>query len=122
MLRWHVATPIKEGPVRDSDFLFRTENGKPRLATTMNEPFSEVSKQMGLAFPLSVHGMRRTDNDMCLAAGVNDLVTRSIYGHLTEKMQEEYTSVWAPLHRKSLTCVNAIAIRRSCGSLNQVVP
>lgn len=108
VLRWHVATQIKEGPARDSDFLFPTENGKPRLATTMNKPFAEVSEQMGLAFPLSVHGMRRTYNDMCLAAGVNNLVTRSISGHLTEKMQAEYTSVWAPLQTRAIDSVMAL--------------
>lgn len=53
-------------------------------------------------FNLSVHGMRRTYDDMALATGTNDLVTRSISGHLTEKMQEEYTSVWAPLQQRAI--------------------
>jgi hypothetical protein len=54
--------------------------------------------------------MRRTYNDMCLAAGVNNLVTRSISGHLTEKMQEDYTPVWAPLQRAAIDSVMTVMI------------
>jgi hypothetical protein len=37
--------------------------------------------------------LRRTFNDRARAAQVNDLVTRSISGHLTEKMQTHYSTV-----------------------------
>jgi hypothetical protein len=37
-----------------------------------------------------------------LLCDVTHLVTRSVSGHLTEKMQEEYTSVWAPLQRTAI--------------------
>jgi integrase len=102
VLRWHVDTQIPAGPARESDYLFPASNGQPRLATVMNKPFAEVSRQMGLPFALSVHGMRRSYNDMALACGVNNLVTRSVSGHLTEKMQEDYTTVWAPLQRRAI--------------------
>jgi integrase len=108
VLRWHVETQIPEGPPRDSEYLFPSNKGTPRLATTMNKPFAEISRQMGLPFCLSVHGMRRTFNDMALASGVNNLVTRSVSGHLTEKMQEEYTSVWAPLQVRAIDSVMAL--------------
>jgi hypothetical protein len=49
--------------------------------------------------------MRRTYNDMALATGTNNLVTRSISGHLTEKMQDEYTSVWAPLQQRAISSI-----------------
>ena len=38
-------------------------------------------------------------------ASVNNLVTRSVSGHLTDKMQEEYTTVWAPLQRRAIGAV-----------------
>jgi len=101
VLRWHVTNQIPEGG-RDSEYLFASEVGTPRLAVVLTKPFAEVSRQMGLPFNLSVHGMRRTYNDMALATGTNNLVTRSISGHLTEKMQEEYTSVWAPLQERAI--------------------
>jgi hypothetical protein len=63
---------------------------------------------MGLEFNLSVQGMRRTCNDMALAAGVNNPVTRSISGHLTERLQEEYTSVWAPLQKRAIDSAMAM--------------
>ncbi|HVZ37072.1 MAG TPA: site-specific integrase [Polyangiaceae bacterium] len=108
VLRWHIDTQIPDGPARDSEYLFPTSEGSPRLATVMNKPFAEVSRQMGLPFALSVHGMRRTFNDMALANGVNNLVTRSVSGHLTDKMQEEYTTVWAPLQKRAIDAVMAM--------------
>ena len=53
--------------------------------------------------------MRRTFNDLARAAHVGDLVTRSISGHATPRMQAHYPR-WAPrsrragLRRSSTTC------------------
>ncbi len=43
--------------------------------------------------------LRRTFQDFARAAQVNDLVTRSISGHLTERMQHQYSTVNGGEHR-----------------------
>ena len=45
----------------------------------LNAPFAEIAEELG--FPkFTQRGMRRTYNDLSRAAGVLDLVTRSISG------------------------------------------
>jgi hypothetical protein len=46
--------------------------------------------------------MRRTFNDLARAAEVKDLVTRSISGHLTARMQEHYSTVSGNEQRQSI--------------------
>jgi hypothetical protein len=43
--------------------------------------------------PFTQSGMRRTFNDLMRTAQVEAIVTRSISGHLTERMQEHYSTV-----------------------------
>ena len=38
-------------------------------------------------------GMRRTFNDLARVANVEALVTKSISGHLTDRMREHYSTV-----------------------------
>jgi hypothetical protein len=105
VLVWHVETQLEDGPQKDSDYLFASLTGKPRIAVVLNKALKRISREMGLPFELTVHGMRRTFNSFSLAADTNNLVTRSISGHLTEKMQEEYTTVWAPKQQQAIASV-----------------
>jgi integrase len=58
-LEWHAKTQLKEGPQRDSPYLFPAETGGPRQASVLNKPFAEASKAIGLSYGLSLRGMRR---------------------------------------------------------------
>lgn len=49
--------------------------------------------ELGLSKHITQRALRRTFNDLARAAQVNDLVTRSISGHLTERMQHHYSTV-----------------------------
>jgi hypothetical protein len=51
--------------------------------------------------------MRRTYQDLCRAANVADIVTRSISGHATEDMQRHYSTVSADEMRAGLAAVIA---------------
>ena len=48
---------------------------------------------MELGYHFTQKGMRRTFNDLARAAEVQDIVTRSISGHSTERMQHHYSTV-----------------------------
>jgi hypothetical protein len=59
----------------------------------LNKPFAAVSDAIGLGYHFTQRGMRRTFNDLMRAAQVEGIVTRSISGHLTERMQDHYSTV-----------------------------
>lgn len=92
-LQWHVDSQLHTPEQQDSDLLFPAVTGGFRSPAVLNKPFKQVGEAIGLPFPFTQKGMRRTFNDLTRAAKVDDLVTRSISGHLTEKMQEHYSSV-----------------------------
>jgi len=92
VLRWHVEQ-LKTGAQQDSELLFPSLDGGFRSPSVLNKPFAEVSETMGLGYAFTQRGMRRTFNDLARAAEVQDLVTRSISGHLTERMQHHYSTV-----------------------------
>jgi hypothetical protein len=47
-------------------------------------------------------GLRRTFNDLARGAEVESLVTRSISGHLTDRMREHYSTVTPVEQRESI--------------------
>lgn len=76
-----------------------------------NKPFVEVALAMGLKYPVTQRGMRRTFQDLARAAEVADLVTRSISGHSTERMQHHYSTVSPNEQRQGLAKVIQFARR-----------
>ncbi len=93
VLRWHVEDQLTADAQKDSELLFPALTGGFRSPSVLNKPFAEVSEEMGLGYAFTQHGMRRTFNDLARAAEVQDLVTHSISGHLTERMQHHYSTV-----------------------------
>jgi integrase len=71
----------------------------------LNVPISETAAELGISKHLTQHALRRTFNDLAGAAQVNDLVTRSISGHLTEAMQRHYSTVNGAEQRAALARV-----------------
>ena len=76
--------------------------GHCNTPTVLNKPFAEVSEAIGLGYSFTQSGMRRTFNDLARAAKVEALVTRSISGHLTERMQHHYSTVQPEEQRESI--------------------
>ena len=50
-------------------------------------------------------GLRRTFNDLARAARVESIITRSISGHLTERMQHHYSTINASEQREAIARV-----------------
>lgn len=71
----------------------------------LNKPFAAVSEAIELGYPFTQRGMRRTFNDLMRAAQVEAIVTRSISGHLTERMQNHYSTVSGAEQRASIAKV-----------------
>lgn len=105
VLRWHVDTQLRLGPQQESELLFPSLTGGFRARSVLDKPFAEVATNMGLAKRITPRGMRRTFQDLCRAASVSDLVTRSISGHATETMQRHYSTVSAQEQQNGLANV-----------------
>jgi integrase len=104
VLKWHVESQLRTPEQQDSDLLFPSITGGFRSPTVLNKPFAEIAEELGLPRFTQV-GMRRTYNDLARAAGVIDLVTRSISGHSTEQMQHHYSTVSSEEQRSSIAKV-----------------
>jgi len=89
----HIETQLTTPEQRDSELLFPAVNGGFRSPSVLNKPFSDVANEIGLGKRFTQRGLRRTFNDLARTARVDALVTRSISGHLTERMQHHYSTV-----------------------------
>ena len=105
VLRWHVDSQLKTPEQQDSDLLFPATTGGFRTQKVLNQPMAEVAEELGIKKHLTQRAIRRTFNDLARAAKVNDLVTRSISGHLTEQMQHHYSTVNPTEQREALAKV-----------------
>ena len=71
----------------------------------LNKPFADVADEMQLGYSFTQRGMRRTFNDLARHARIESIVTRSISGHLTERMQDHYSTVAPTEQRESIAKV-----------------
>jgi integrase len=104
-LRWHVDTQLVTPEQKESDLLFPSLTGGYRAASVLTKPFVAVTEEMRLGYSFTPRGMRRTFNDLARAASIEAIVTRSISGHLTERMQEHYSTVRGPEQRDGIARV-----------------
>ncbi len=105
VLRWHVETQLSTPEMEDSDLLFPSVTGGFRSPSVLNKPFADVAEAIGLGKQFTQRGLRRTFNDLARAAAIEGVVTRSISGHLTERMQHHYSTVNADEQRGSIARV-----------------
>lgn len=105
VLKWHVDTQLVTREQEASDLLFPSVTGGFRAPTVLNKPFAAVSEAIGLGYSFTQRGMRRTFNDLCRAAEVESLVTRSISGHMTERMHHHYSTVRPEEQREGIARV-----------------
>jgi integrase len=102
VLRWHVDTQLTTPEQRVSELLFPAEDGGFRSESFLKKAFATVSQLIGLNKKFTPRGMRRTFNDLARVANVEAIVTKSISGHLTERMREHYSTVTPAEQRSSI--------------------
>jgi len=71
----------------------------------LRTPFAKVGALIGLEMSFTPRGLRRTFNDLARAASVEALVTKSISGHVTDRMREHYSTVHLVEQRESIGAV-----------------
>ncbi len=92
ILQWHVEQ-LPEGPMRDSDRLFPSKQGRFRTASVLTKAFDDVCREMGLSKKITARAMRRTFQDLAREANIDGIVQRSICGHSTAEMSQLYSTV-----------------------------
>ena len=105
VLAWHVETQLSTPEQQDSDLLFPAATGGFRSPNVLNKPFAAAVAEMDLGYAFTQRGMRRTFNDLARHAKIESLITRSISGHLTERMQDHYSTVQSDEQRTSIAKV-----------------
>ena len=92
VLRWHVDKQLITRQMERSELLFPSEVGGFRSNSALDKPFKAIAKAMDLKKQISPKAMRRSFQDAMREAQVANVVVRSISGHLTEQMQQRYST------------------------------
>lgn len=94
VLKDHRAALLKsQAPGLAQGWVFPSLDGKLRYAGSLGRCWRACLKACGIKRRFTVHGLRRTFNDLARRAGVDPVVIRSITGHVTERMREHYSTV-----------------------------
>ena len=113
MLAWHVKTQLRTPEQQDSNLLFPAVTGGFRSPSVLNKPLAEVARELNLGKAITQRALRRTFNDLARAAETKDIVTRSISGHLTERMQQHDSTVSGDEQRDGIARVIQLVGRRA---------
>lgn len=107
ILRWHRKVMLKEqSPGLSSGWLFPSRAGGLRKNTSsLYKAWATCLAEAKIDQRFTVHGLRRTFNDLARRAGVDAITTRSLTGHVTERMQEHYSSVQFDEQKAAVTNV-----------------
>jgi len=116
VLRWHVDTQLLTPEQRASDLLFPREDGGFRTESSLKKAFAMCAGLTGLKKNITPRAMRRTFNDVARAANVESLVTKSISGHLTDRMKDHYSTVSPVEQRERLVRSDAPLARDESGA------
>jgi integrase len=92
VLRWHVDKQLTTRDMERSELLFPSEVGGFRSNSALTKPFGVIAKSMDLKKQISPKAMRRSFQDAMREAQVANVVVRSISGHLTDRMQQRYST------------------------------
>ena len=105
VLAEHVRTQLTTPEQIVSDLLFPAPDGGLLGEHCLRKPFVKVGALIGLEMSFTPRGLRRTFNDLARTAKVEALVTKSISGHLTDRMREHYSTVHPVEQRESIGAV-----------------
>jgi integrase len=93
VLRAHRARLVAEQhPGLKEGWIFSEADGTLLRKNYLRRPLERVLKRVGIKRRFTVHGFRRTFNNIARQVA-GEIVTRSITGHVTQAMTEHYSHV-----------------------------
>jgi integrase len=109
ILREHRHAMLQEqAPGFGSGWVFPSRAGTLRCPGSLWKAWQGCLHAIGLEKRFTVHGLRRTFNDLARRAGADGIVIRSLTGHVTEKMREHYSTV--ALDEKRQTAADVVQL------------
>jgi integrase len=90
---------------RPRRWMFPSREGGLRCPSSLHKPWLACLRAAGIDGRFTVHGLRRTFVDLARRARVDAVVTRSLTGHVTEKMRFHYSSVGTDEQRLAVAAV-----------------
>jgi len=75
--------------------VFPNAAGHPAYNGSLSTPNRRVLKHADITKRFTVHGLRRTANDLLRLAAVDPVTRKAIIGHTTDRMTEHYSTVSA---------------------------
>jgi hypothetical protein len=102
-----------------SELLFPSEVGGYRSNSALTKPFKGIAEAMRLKKQISPKAMRRSFQDAMREAQVANVVVRSISGHLTERMQQRYSTAQGHEQEQAIArIVNLTRVKRHIAASN----
>jgi integrase len=92
----------KKLPTGPSDLIFPARDGKLRHVSELVRPFHIALKEMGITRRLTIHGMRRTYNNLVRQAETDTIIVQSMTGHSDDRMTQHYSHVSLDEKRRAL--------------------
>ena len=89
--------------------MFPSKVGTLRTPNTLDVAFRKCLKAAGITKRFTVHGLRYTFTDLVRRAHVDAVVRRALTGHVTEEMQQHYSSVGLDEKRAAIAGVLRLA-------------
>ena len=93
--------------------MFPSKRGTTRTPGGLWKAWQDCLDSAKIDQRFTVHGLRRTFNDLTRRAGVDSVVIRSLTGHVTERMREHYSTVALDEKRTAMASVVKL-VRRAC--------
>jgi integrase len=94
ILRWHRRQLLEtQAPGFEEGWMFPSSSGTLRASSSVQKAWKVCCEAAGITGRFTPHGLRRTFNDLARRAGVDAVVTKSLTGHVTERMREHYSTV-----------------------------
>jgi integrase len=88
-----------------------SETGTLRRPGGLSKAWRACLKEAKIAERFTVHGLRRTFNDLSRRAGVGAAITKSLTGHVTEKIRELYLTVGLDRKRAAVANVHRLVAK-----------
>jgi integrase len=106
----------QQAPGVDSGWMFPSEAGGLRTPGGLWKAWRVCVKESKIVERFTVHGLRRTFNDLTRRAGVDGVVIKSLTGHVTEKMRTHYSTVGLDEKLAAVSSVHRLVPLGSRGS------
>ena len=94
VLRWQQRVLAEsKAPGFEDGWMFPSSTGTLRVPSSLSKAWKRCMEAAGIEKKFTIHGLRYTFNDLVRRANVDPIVRRALLGHVTERMQERYSTV-----------------------------